>query len=239
VRTRATSATFAAVATVAAAVLLAGAPASSAQQSGSATASAPPGVLYNDCVDHAADYAVSVDPPETDWFLALEVHRADGGYVTGNYRGKQFGHPTTGTVGLQICGRSEQPGTFTLTGRLQHGVIHSTPVPPSTFTLRNPHTNTAVRASTKHPRKGQKVTLRIISRDEMPGGYERKDDATVLLQHKTAKGWKKVKGSKATTGDKGKAKVKVRYTGGRLELRAVTKGSADWDRSHSRRIVLR
>ena len=60
-----------------------------------------------------------------DRFLALKVHCADGGYVAGNYRGKQFEHPTTGTVGLQICGHSEDPGTFTLTGRLQNGLTHS------------------------------------------------------------------------------------------------------------------
>jgi opacity protein-like surface antigen len=224
---------------VAAAVLLACVPAASAQQAGSATASAPPGVLYLDCVDHAANYAVSVDPPETDWFLALEVHRADGGYVAGNYRGKQFGHPTTGTVGLQMCGRSEDPGTFTLTGRLQYGLTNSTPVAPTTFTLRNPFTNTAIKPSIKNPAKGQEVAIKIKSRDEMPGGYERKAGAAVLLQQKTERGWSKVKGSKAETNEKGKAKVKVRYTGGKLKLRAVTKGSADWDRSHSRKVVLR
>lgn len=222
------------------ALLVVGAPAASAQQLAShAEASAPPGVLYDDCVDHLANYAVQLDSPDQDWFLSLEVHRADGSYVAGNYKAKQFGDPTAGTIALQMCGNSNDPGTFTLQGRLQYGLTNSSPVPPTTFTLRNPLTNTTAKASDKHPRKGQTVTIKIISRDEMPGGYTRKDDATVVLQQKTAKGWKKVKGSKTTTNDKGTAKVKVRYPGGKVKLRAVTKGSADWETSHSRKVVLR
>ena len=84
-------------------MLLACVPAASAQQAAWANASAPPGVLYVDCVDHAADYAVSVDPPETDWFLALEVHRADGSYVAGNYRSKPR-EPASDKMGPRACG---------------------------------------------------------------------------------------------------------------------------------------
>ena len=84
-------------------MLLACVPAASAQQAASASASAPPGVLYVDRVDHAADYAVSVEPPETDWFLALEVHRADGSYVAGNYRGKPR-EPASDKMGPRACG---------------------------------------------------------------------------------------------------------------------------------------
>ena len=220
-------------------VLLASAPAVPAQQAASATASAPPGVLYHACVDHLADYAVSLDSPSSQWFLSLGYTAPDGTPLESNYASSTFGHPTSGVMAIRVCGDTADPGTFTLSGRLQYDLVNSTPVAPTTFTLRNPFTNTAARPSTERPRRGQQVTVKVVSRDEMPGGYQRKDDATVLLQHKTAKGWKKVRGSRTTTDDKGTAKIEVRYTGGRLKLRAVTKGSADWDRSHSRRIVLR
>jgi hypothetical protein len=189
------------------------------------------------CVEHPVSYAVTVDPSDNTWFLALEVRNEAGQMVEGNYR--RAGDPTSGVVGIRMCGGVNEPGTFTLQGRLLYGLTNSTPVPPTTFSMRNPYTNTAIKPSTTNPRKGQKVAIKIKSRDEMPGGYERKAGATVLLQEKTKSGWKKVKGSKAETNEKGKAKVTVRYTGGRLKLRAVTKGSADWDRSHSRRVVLR
>jgi hypothetical protein len=220
-------------------VLLATASAVPAQQAASATASAPRGVLYNTCVDHLADYAVSLDSPSSPWFLSLGYTAPDGTPLESNYASSTFGDPMSGVMAIRVCGDTADPGTFTLSGRLQYDVIKSTPVAPTTFTLRNPFTNTAARPSTGNPRKGQKVTVKVLSRDEMPGGYERKDDATVLLQHKTAKGWTKVRGSRTATDDKGRARIAVRYTGGRLKLRAVTKGSADWDRSHSRRIVLR
>ena len=224
---------------VAAAVLLACVPAASAQQAASATASAPPGVLYNACVDHLANYNVSLESSSSSWYLSLGYTAPDGKPLESNYAASAFGDPTSGVMAIRVCGDTAEPGTFTLSGRLQYDAINSTPVAPTTFTLRNPFTNTAIKPSTTNPSKGQKVAIKIKSRDEMPGGYERKAGATVLLQQKTERGWSKVRGSKAETNEKGKAKVKVRYTGGKLKLRAVTKGSADWDRSHSRKVVLR
>lgn len=219
------------------ALLLAVIPSASAQEV-SASASAPPGVLYNGCVDHLANYQVTLDSPSTNWFLSLTYQAPDGTPLESNYKGSAFGDPASGVMPIQVCGDSADPGTFTLGGRLIHGTGSQASVPPSTFEMRNPFTNTAIKPRTKNPDPGQTVAIKIKSRDEMPGGYTRKDDATVLLQKKVDGDWKKVRGSKALTNESGKAKVKVRYTGGKLKLRAVTKRSADWDASHSRKVVL-
>jgi hypothetical protein len=228
-----------ALTTLLAPALLLGGAAPAQAATGTGTASSAAGVLYNDCVDHPVSYGVAVDPPDTDWFLALEVRDTTGQYVSGTYAARQFGHPTSGTLGTQMCGNGLAPGTYSLAGRLQYGLTNSAPVPTTTFTMRNPFTRTTIRPATKHPRKGSKVRIKVRSLDEMPTGYVAKDDARIVLQQKVKGRWKKVEGSAEATRDTGKAVVRFRYRGGKVMLRAVTKGSSDWDGSRSRAVKLR
>ncbi len=196
-------------------------------------------MLYDDCVDHPVRYTITADQPDATWQLSVDTADPTGARGGGNDRSNSLGDPAAGTVGVQMCGASLEPGTFTLSGVLIHGVGNVDPVPPSTFTMRNPMTRTRIKASTTEPRRGQHVTITIKSRDEMPEGWRRKDDARVVLQRDVRSTWVKVQGGRARTDDKGKAVLRFAYPGRKTRLRAVTRGSADWDGWRSSVLVLR
>ncbi len=75
-----------------------------ARLAATADISAPPGVLYDDCVDHPVRYTVTADPPDATWQLNVDTADPTGARGGGNYRSNSFGDPAAGTVGVQMCG---------------------------------------------------------------------------------------------------------------------------------------
>ncbi len=225
------------------ALMVGTAPPTGAQQdarlSATATISAPAGVLYAGCFEHPVGYTVDVDPSDTPWLLDVDTSDPTGARGGSNQRRSSAGDQRVGSMGVELCSGSLEPGTFALSGVLTHGAGVD-PVTPSTFTMRNPRTRTRISASTERPRRQQQVVITARSREEMPGGYQRKRGARVVLQRDVRSTWVKVlDGGSARTDDRGRARFRFVYPGHMTRLRVVTRGSADWDGSRSRVLILR
>lgn len=179
------------------------------------------------CVDHAVTYAVELPPNTTDWTLDLEVMKPDGTITTSELLGTFSSAPSTGTVGLQLCGPFDPPGTYQIFKTSEYRVGTSNTV----FGARTlDGTFQVVRAAKSKvalgaKRKGAKIVatakVSVSTGDTYspvgPGG-------PVVFQKKVGKKWKTV--DKAVTGSTGKAKGTFKSRG-KTQVRAVFKGMGE------------
>lgn len=189
--------------------------ASPAHAVGESTASTTTAYAGDNCIDHPVNYSVALPADAKDWYLKIEAIYPDG--VTkgiGQSLGTIKGSPMTGTTTIQICGKIEPRGTWTLQPILQNwrdaaGTGHYDPImgTPSTFQVVGQATSSAsLRAKTR----GNKVTAKSKLVVKTDGTSAPIAGQQVSFQKKKGKSWKTFK--TVTTSSTGVAKVKFRAT---------------------------
>lgn len=207
-------------------------------QSGSLTIAS--GVLYDDCLAYPYGYTVTVSDDQPTWNLVVDAVHVDGRVVTGDFipgRGS-----ATGAGDIQFCGGLDEPGAHTLVGKLVDftGRIPDVPLSPVAFTMRKAYTRTKiVSVSERRARPGQRVAIKVTSEEEHPGTYRQNTADTVALQVKRKGDWKRLPGSRGYTDNDGRAKVRIRFRGKKLRIRAVTPANSAYQASYSRAITIK
>jgi len=207
-----------------------------------ATISIGNGVLYSDCRDHAFSYAVTVPAGSTSWTLDVTAYGPDGLESGSEYLYGSDDNPTPGAGDFFFCA-GMMAGTYTIQTVFewtdQDYNSYSTAVAPVSFTMRKPFTRTTLAASTTNPDYGQRVKLKVTSKDERPAGYFASDYAKVRVQRYTSGEWATIKGGRLTI-ELGKAVMRYRFAStGREKFRAVTVPHTRLSGSTSTKVVLR
>jgi hypothetical protein len=201
--------------------------------------SAPNGVLYSDCRDHPFSYAVELPAGTADWSMDVYAYSPDGLEASSDFI---YDAAETGTGNFFFCGY-EMPGRYTIEAEVEacdaDYDCSTFSLDESSFYMRKPRTKTLLSASPLDARRGQVVKFVVTSKDERPRGYFRNDYARVYLQRKDGQRWVKIKGSQGLTGSNGKEVIKLRYTGGRPKVRAVTAASDAYSKSTSKPVTIR
>lgn len=213
-------------------------PASASASDG--TTSSSSGVLYDSCVDHR--YRYSVHPAGTDWNLDVDLVGPDGSVVGSDYlyRG---GNATSGRSSFLFCGY-EDAGRYriraTLTSYDADYNAHTANLASSTFTMRRPHTRTALSVSKKHPKFNRVVTFRTRSKVEKPAGFFALKYEYARLQIKVKGTWHNLRGSKEWGNSRGKTSQKWRWNiRGIHKVRAQTIGADGFTRSFSKPVKIK
>jgi hypothetical protein len=202
------TARFAALALTAAALVTTSAPAHAV---GESTASTTTAYVGDTCVDHPVNYSVSLPADAKSWWMQIKAIYPDG--VTegvGKYVGTTTGSPMTGTTTIQICGRVEPHGTWTLqpvlktwtdaAGKTYYDAVNGT---PSTFAVvGRASTSLSLKARTK----GHKVTAKSRLVAKADGNVTPVTGQQVAFQKKVGKKWKTI--TTVTTSSTGVAKAK-------------------------------
>lgn len=206
------TARLAALALTAAALVTTGAPAHAV---GESTATTTTAYVGDTCIDHPVNYSVSLPADAQRWWMQIKAIYPDG--VTegvGTYVGTTAGSPMTGTTTIQICGRVEPHGTWTLqpvlktwtdaSGKTYYDAQNGT---PSTFQVVG---RASTSLSLKAKSKGAKVTAKSRLVAKSGDSVTPVTGQQVAFQKKVGKKWKTFK--KVTTSSTGvaKAKFKVR-----------------------------
>jgi len=196
------------------------------------------GVLYDDCRDHPYRYAV--DPPGNPgyWDLVVSLRGPDGIETASDLVTRPA---STGASELgPLCPPTDLYGRYTIRATLRWGadessITSSSQLDAAHFTLRKPHTRTALAVSTRRPAYGEVVVYRIRVRDERPTGYYPTAFAWVVLQQKVDGHWVRIKGSRTLTHNTGRVKLRMKYLHHhkRTKVRAVTQEADRYARSVS------
>lgn len=192
------------------------------------------GVLYDTCRDHS--YGYTVNPGSSEWSLEVTLLAPDGTTEGHDYL-YDAADPRSGTSHFQFCGW-EMPGRYkiraTLTWYDDDFNEYESTLPAAYFWMRKPYTRTALTTSDRTPHFNEVVRFRAKVRDERPAGYFATRYAAVVLQVRTATGWRVIRGSRTTTDQWGTAVWRYRWNiGGTTKLRARTLRSPDFQPSNS------
>lgn len=197
------------------------------------------GVLYDDCVDQPYGWSVNVPGDGSYRALRVRLYAPDGSLARTDYVVPPT-NVTTGTSSFQMCRPGDAYGTWTIRATLEWGpdpdhINSSSRLDPAQFTMRKPHTRTAVSASTPRPAYGQVVAWRVRSYDEQPAGYVRNAFAWVHLEHRVGGRWVRIPGARAMTHAAGAVRITLRYRAHhqRMLVRAVTEPTSRYARSTS------
>lgn len=192
----------------------------------------PNGVIYSDCRTHPIAYSAPIPANASYFNLDLTVLGPDGLYVSGDYLASSLGDPPTGTADVQICGYSAKPGTYTVTGEGSYDIGLTTykyALPSATFTMRRARTKTVAIS------KPSAVTVRV--KDERPNGYFLTDFATVYLEQRVGKVWKRIPRTKrALSGGRDVFRLNIKT---KVKVRAVTLADDNYAGSKSKPVVVR
>lgn len=193
-------------------------------------------ILYEVCTEQL--YTFSMQPADGyDDYNSIEVIViAPDGREVGKVLQKDVS--TVGSGKVTFCSRT--PGRYVLLASgesCSQTDCYIYDLLSDTFSARLPHTRTTMTAAPTKPGVGQTVAFKVTTSNEQPGEYVPTDSATVVLQSKSSRGWRNVKGAKATAVN-GKATLRVKYVGGRRQFRAVTLPSEGAARSASRTVTI-
>jgi hypothetical protein len=208
---------------------------------GTASVDTVEGVLYEECFAHTYSYSVTLAPNTVDWSLVVAVDDPGGVVATDSFSDTDA--PLSGTRTVELCGDTDYAGAFTLRATLIDRIgfyQEITDLTPDAFTMRKPYTTTELKASKRRPRVGYRARLRITSPAEHLGAYLPHATSRVYLERRQGGKWVKVRGSGRWLDDDGRVKLKPRMNKrGKVKLRAVTKGTANYAKSRSRPVTLR
>jgi len=196
------------------------------------------GVLYDDCRDHPYGYAVHPPGDPGYWDLVVSLRGPDGHQAASEVVTQPA---PTGTSQLgPLCPPTDLYGRYTIRATLRWGadassITSSSQLDDAHFTLRKPHTRTALAVSTRRPAYGELVAYRMRVWDERPTGYYPTAFAWVVLQRKVDGHWVRIKGSRTLTHSTGRVTLRLRYLHHhkRMKVRAVTQEAARYARSTS------
>lgn len=182
---------------------------------GESTVSATTAYAGDNCINHPINYSVNLPADAQRWYLDIDLIYPDGqsaGPGTGTSVSSYAGFPLTGTTTLQICGKVEPHGTWTLqpvlktwtdaAGKTNYDPINGT---PSSFQVVGQATTSA---SLKARTKGNTVKARTKLVAKTDGNVAPVTGQPVSFQKKKGKTWKTFK--TVTTSSTGVAKVKFK-----------------------------
>jgi hypothetical protein len=185
------------------------------------------GILWNGC--HAYPYSYAVDPTAATWYLETKLFGPDGQALASGLVISDS-DPIVGTSTFGLCSRTTERGTFRIEGRLTStagSTQTSQELPAATFTLVMPGSVSVLAVDDRAPRRGERVVFTLLSTRQAPEGVVPNDLASVVLQRRTAAGWRSVGGGIAETNARGVARVRVTWQGGRERYRMLTRGDPD------------
>ncbi|WP_457206268.1 hypothetical protein [Nocardioides sp. P5_C9_2] len=203
------TARIAALAMTAAALVATAAPAHAV---GESTATTPTAYVGDTCIDQPVSYTVNIPADAKSWFLQIKPVYPTGAEGVSSYVGTINGSPLSGTTTIQICGRIEPRGTWTLqpilktwtdaSGKTYYDAINGA---PSTFqVVGKASTSLSLKAKTK----GTKVTAKSRLVAKTDGTAAPVAGQPVAFQKKVGKKWKTIK--TVTTSSTGVAKTKLK-----------------------------
>ena len=205
------TARFAALALTAAALVTTASP---AHATGESTATSTTAYVGDTCIDQPVNYSVNLPADAKDWFLQVKPIYPNGAEGVSSYVGTIKGSPLVGTTTIQICGRVEPHGTWTLqpilktwtdaSSKTYYGPFNGT---PSTFQVVGRATTSL---SMKAKTKGKKVTATSRLVAEADGNVTPVTGQKVAFQKKVGKKWKTFKTVTTSSTGVAKAKFKVR-----------------------------
>ena len=218
------------------ALVLAGLAVPARAASGYGSVSGIDNVLYDDCRSYFYRYSVVLPEGAQDWDLEVAVYGPDGRLSDTDFVGTDA---LSGTSSFFLCQRVDSFGGYTIRAtfdwldadsRWQHARLDD-----ARFSMRKPHTRTALSVSTRRPAYGQVVRYRIRVWDERPTGYVPTAFAWVVLQRKVDRHWVRIKGSRTLTHVNGRVRLRLRYAGHhkRSKVRAVAQASESYARAAS------
>ncbi len=180
---------------------------------GESTASTTTAYVGDNCIDHPVNYSVALPADARNWYMQIVAVYPDG--VTtgiGQTLGTLKGSPMAGTTTIQICGKVEPHGTWTLQPVLKNwtdaaGKSYYDPIAgaPSAFQVVGQATS---EASLKAKTKGKKVTAKAKLVVKTDGTAAPIAGQPVLFQKKKGKSWKTI--TTVTTSSTGVAKAKFK-----------------------------
>ncbi|PUA82824.1 hypothetical protein [Nocardioides currus] len=179
---------------------------------GESTVSTTTAYVGDNCIDQPVNYSVALPADVKNWALKIKAIYPDGvtegvGQIVGTFEGS----PLTGTTTVQICGRVEPKGTWTLVPTITSWTdaagksYYDIPGTPSTFQVVGQAKSSA---SLKAKTKGKKVTATsklVVTTDGTSAPIA---GQPVAFQKKAGKKWKTIKS--VTTSSSGTAKVKFK-----------------------------
>lgn len=203
------TARLAALAMTAAALVATAAPAHAV---GESTATSTTAYVGDNCIDQPVNYSANLPADAKDWFLEIKPIYPTGAEGVSSFVGTIKGSPLTGTTTIQICGRVEPHGTWTLqpilknwtdaAGKTYYDAVSGT---PSTFQVVGRATTSL---SLKARTKGKKVTAKSRLVATTDGNAAPVTGQAVAFQKKVGKKWKTFK--TVTTSSTGVAKAKFK-----------------------------
>ncbi|GAA2114109.1 hypothetical protein [Nocardioides bigeumensis] len=191
------------------------------------TVTAADGVLWNGC--HTYAYSYALQPTTATWYLETRLLGPDGAGVASGLVISDS-DPTTGSATFGVCSRATSRGAFRIEARLTStsGSNQTTEeLPPASFTLGLPASASALRVADASPQRGERVVFTLTSTRQTPEGMVPNDLATVVLQRRTAAGWRRVGGGLTETNTHGRVRVRVTWHGGRERYRMLTRADPD------------
>lgn len=220
---------FLALAVTAAALVATATPANAVGESTVTTTTAYVG---DNCIDQPVTYTANVPADSPNWSLEIEAIYPDGvtqgiGQLLGTFKGS----PMSGTTTIQICGKSEPTGTWTLRpivsyrdpadGKSYYDIVGT----PSAFEVVGQATTSAsLKAKTKAKGKGKLVTATVELVVTSSGTSAPIAGQPVAFQKKAGSTWKTIK--TLTTSSTGTAKLKFRAKK-KMTIRAYFDGAGE------------
>lgn len=205
------TARIAALAVAASALVATAAPAHAV---GESTATTPTAYVGDTCIDQPVNYAVNLPADAKAWYLQIKPIYPTGGEGISAYVGNNFGSPMAGTTTIQICGRVEPHGTWTLqpilrnwtdaSGKTYYDAVNGT---PSTFQVVGRATTSL---SLKARTRGNKVTAKSKLVAKSDGNASPVAGQQVAFQKKVGRKWKTFKTATTSSTGVAKARFKVR-----------------------------
>ena len=176
---------------------------------GESTVTTTTAYVGDNCIDQPVNYSVNIPAGSSNWSLEIDAIYPDGvtegiGQIVGTFKGS----PMAGTTTIQICGKSEPTGTWTLKPTVTYRddaagkSFYDIAGTPSTFEVVGESTTTA---SLKAKTKGKKVTAKSKLVVTSSGTSSPLASQPVAFQKKAGSKWKTIK--TATTSSTGVAKV--------------------------------
>lgn len=179
---------------------------------GESTATTTTAYAGDNCIDQPVNYTINLPADAQSYFLEIQPIYPTGSEGVASFVDSSRGMPLAGTVTIQICGRVEPRGTWTLQPTLKSwrdaagkSYFDAVAGAPSTFEVVGQATSSV---SLKAKTKGKKVTAKSKLVVKTDGTSAPVAGQPVAFQKKKGKSWKTFK--TVTTSSTGVAKAKFK-----------------------------
>ena len=209
----------------------------------SGSVSAPAGTLWaSGCLTQPYSYAFDMAPGVSQWDLNVTLYTPDGSSSDFDFQ-TGSGSSGSGSGSFTICSY-EGAGAYHIDGQVKgYDDLYSQVdflSMSGMFVLYQPVSITTFRVNDKTAYFNQVLRFKTTSRYQMRFGWTVHDYVVVALEVYRSGSWHRVRGSKRTTDQYGRASWKYRWNVSRkVRLRATTFGTSEIAGSTSSSLVIR